>query len=391
MSSHQMLKGFVRTAKIIILFFVLEVVLWGSRNILGKDDLGLFRGSNMMTTPSIGNHRYPCNRMRTNVYLSHEPDDRGDCLVKGGVIREGGFIEYQTSASTVNLPVILTLGGSTTSGFYQFLSDGMTWPYILADQVSARYRVLNGGVGAYSSQEEFEKLIRKGRRIRELKYVISLSGLNDMPGYGDSDPPDRGQNYPFETKIQYQMNMNQTFIDQRLNSPNEYFPNVRSLLRFLVGGAFSRYASIRDEDFREYIISKGQKGDSNSFYRVLFALDVWKANIVATHAMLQAMGIKYYVFLQPTLGLDREGDLKRLDRNSNDYRLLSRLPDDYVLTLQAYYKHARTICAELSFCFDISDQAKPDGNMYYDDRHHNARGNAILAEIIAKKAGLNEE
>ena len=36
----------------------------------------------------------------------------------------------------------------------------------------------------------------------------------------------------------------------------------------------------------------------------------------------------------------------------------------------------------LEFCIDISDIAPPSGDVYFDARHHNAKGNKIIANEI---------
>ena len=55
---------------------------------------------------------------------------------------------------------------------------------------------MNGGVGGYSSTEEFLKFYRDGSRLKNLEIVISLNGINEY-----SDEPDKDNFYPFLTKL----------------------------------------------------------------------------------------------------------------------------------------------------------------------------------------------
>ena len=154
-----------------------------------------------------------CNEMKTDVLLSHVHDHRSRCQIKGGYI-EGEYVRYNVSNSAI--PILLTLGGSTTDGFYQDISAGDTYPYYLADFLSEDYQIMNGGVGGYSSLQELYKVIRDAPRIDNLHTVVSLNGINEIPDYHGFNEI-RKLEHPFLTSVQVQMNIKQTWVDQRLN------------------------------------------------------------------------------------------------------------------------------------------------------------------------------
>ena len=193
----------------ILVVFTLIIVL---ELLSGLGEFWLVKILDYLTAPQakilIATH--PCNEMRTDVLLSHAPNTSESCNVKQGFHKENTwFIILE-----IQKPIILTLGGSTTSGFYQSLSDGDTYPKELADLAQNEYFVLNGGVGGYTSLQELLKFMRDGPRIKNLELVISLNGINEVSNY-HGDNYIREKNFPFLTDIQVEMNENQYWVDQK--------------------------------------------------------------------------------------------------------------------------------------------------------------------------------
>jgi hypothetical protein len=212
----------------ILVFFALILLieggLWSARYILGRHSVGY-----LFNTESSKTH--PCRRMKTHPILSHVHDTRNECKPKGGAAGDH-FVFYNSNS---NQPVIVTLGGSTTSGFYQHFSDGHTWPLFLEGIVSKKgYQVINGGVGGYSSSQELLKLITEVRRLRNVKLVISFNGINETPFYPGGEVKDINTKYPFLKFIQYRMILEQRWIDQRMVDA-VWLPNINSFIRFVVG------------------------------------------------------------------------------------------------------------------------------------------------------------
>ena len=161
----------------------------------------------------INDPRHPCNEQKTDVLLDHISNHGNKCPIKGGQAL-GEYVVYDASKS--NKPIILTLGGSTTAGFYQNISNGETWPKILSEKLWQEYRVINGGVGGYGSLQELLKFMKDGPRFQKLAIVISLNGINELKDY-HGDEQERMFNYPFLTNVQMQMNESQVWVDQRVS------------------------------------------------------------------------------------------------------------------------------------------------------------------------------
>ena len=150
--------------------------------------------------------------MKTDTLLSHVPFHQNKCDIKDGKVMKDDYrddyVVYKYSSK--NNPLLITLGGSTSTGFYQDISKGDTYPKFLAELVAKKYFLVNGGVGGYSSNEELLKFYRDGPRFKNLEIVISLNGINEY-----FNEPGKDNFYPFSTKTLFTMNKNQLWIDQR--------------------------------------------------------------------------------------------------------------------------------------------------------------------------------
>jgi hypothetical protein len=305
---------------------------------------------------------HPCNLMKTHPILNHVVDNpKNLCKVRGGtVIRE--FISYDAND---NLPIILTLGGSTTSGFYQGLSDGKTWPYLLHQKIiPSGQRVLNGGHGAYGSTQELLKLIIDGRRIDgNLSAVISLNGINDIPSYPNAGLEVTANRFPFLTGAQQLMLNKQVWVEQRV-AKYDFLPNLRSLFKYI-----NQHRPLEDFPLDEE-------------FKSINAVQRWVSNVKAMEAISQSMGAQYFVFLQPILGLDGTQSIPPKDISSNDFALMETLTADYLKELNGLFNKLKIECKLLDFCFDITQIAPPTGDNYHDIRHHNAKGNDIISDAI---------
>lgn len=312
-----------------------------------------------------------CEEMKTDVLLRHVHHHRSRCQIKGGYI-DGEYVRYHESNSAN--PIIVTLGGSTTDGFFQHVSSGNTYPYYLASLLSEDYQIMNGGVGAYSSLQELYKMIRDAPRIANLHTVISLNGINETPNYHGLNET-RKLEYPFLTSLQVKMNEEQRWFDQRLDSSLlSYLPNLNSLIIYLGNNA----ASTLQEDrltFRDPIVFN--------------AADRWLENVRRLHDVLRGQGVRYYVLLQPTMGL--EGAQSSPKKDSPDESLYELLNESYIDEIRGLYTELRRRCATLIYCFDISDAVPPTGNVYNDPRHHNSNGNRLLAQIVADIIAKQDE
>ena len=257
----------------------------------------------------------PCREMKTDVLLSHVPNHRNECIIKDGYA-DGEYVHYKISKATN--PKLLVLGGSTTTGFFQQLSGGNTYPKYLADILANKYNVINGGVGGYSAQQEMYKLIRDSSRIRNLHTIISLNGINELPSYFGKNEI-RSVFYPFLTKVQMEMNINQVWIDQKFKNKffviAHLFPNLNSLFSKL------NYQ-------KEALLKKSSVLNNPIIHN---AVDRWEINVSRMHSLALIQGIKYYVFLQPTMGLLGVQSSPKI--GSNDEKLFKDMQKNQKTTL----------------------------------------------------------
>ena len=365
----------------IIIFFLLLLIIeflsGASRILIGKE----FLLPQAWVSEDIFSPSHPCNEMKTDVLLSHAPNHEGNCKILGGKALD----EYVTyDISDPSKPVLLTLGGSTTSGFYQHISKGETYPKELARLLSDEFFVLNGGIGGYSSLQELYKFMRDGSRIENLKVVVALNGVNELPDYHGFEET-RKSLFPYLTETQYLMNSKQNWVEQRvtrglgLERLKLVLPNLISLFFYV------QSSSINLDKPEETEINSSI--ERNDLFRAASYADRWETNVKRLNEMVLLEGASYFLFLQPTLGLS--GPQSNPQKASQDEILLKQADKEYIKKIQGLYVELKKRCSNLSFCFDISDKVPPKGNVYNDLRHHNDLGNKILAEVIASDTSEN--
>ncbi len=321
-----------------------------------------------------------CRRMRTHPILSHVHDHKNKCVVREAKI-DGSWVIHNRIK---NSPMIITSGGSTTDGFFKFLNDGYTWPLGLSKILNTRnqsYQIWNGGVGGYNSSQELLKLITELPKLnKKPKIIISLSGINEDPRGG------KLYNHPYTTPIHLRMMKYEKYIHQD-KIKRIFLPSTLSIINRL---SDTRFGPPIDVDRTDSNIGK-QKNWEKSIYlnetstKGISAVDLWFKNIRIMHSLAKTYGAEYYVFLQPTMGLD---DIQIPNKpESMDGILYSKSKAKnpaYFDEINQRYRLLRKKCKSVSYCFDISAIAKPNGNFYHDIRHHNAEGNKLIAEAIYK-------
>ena len=94
-------------------------------------------------------------------------------------------------------------------------------------------------------------------------------------------------------------------------------------------------------------------------------------------------GSKFLNFLQPTMGLDYvKINWEEENRDFKIYR--NFITTQTSIDTNYIYKKFREICLNLDYCIDISNIAAPGAkeNIFSDSRHHNEKGNLIIAKEI---------
>ena len=323
-----------------------------------------------------------CLQMETHPFLSHHPKHENKCSLKFGEIN-GQFIDYPSPVNFSN-EVTVALGGSTTTGFYEEINDGFSWPFFLSKNLASHgEKVINGGIGGYSVVQEMFKIITEVSRLPyDVTRIISLSGINDIEGYQASNS-ELSKVQPFMTYVQMNMLLNQKWVVQ--DKPNFIYrilPNTKTLIMRISRIVFGDV----DPSKTKIVPDKNVKIESNNLminYKEFDNVQRWLFSIEVSNQVAEILGARYYLFLQPTMGLI---GVQSEDANpgSMDSKILSKLlkNSEYLNKLNKDYSKMRDYCSKLPYCFDISNIAVPSGNNYHDPRHHNMNGNKIISNEI---------
>ena len=341
----------------------MEVSFYFGRKALNKNSVGLFY-TNSYTT-KLGDD---CNEFISHPFYG-QVHTNNNCDIRGGY-SDGPFVFYDNFDES--LPSILLLGGSTTDGVFQHVSDGYTWAYSLNELFKEKeisYNIINGGVGAYNSQNELLKLLVDGRKLKNVTAIISLNGINDIENYNNL-PKSIYSKFPFFSKKVFEMFYYEKYIDQRNYHLFNYLPNIQSFIKHLIGidNTFKE-----DNDFFKSI--------NSSAFKEFNSTENWDYSVSTMNFIANYMGSDYFVFLQPTMGLV-DCQIPR-NINTKDYKIFEDdMTEEYSTEINLLYTSLREKCLKAEFCHDISCVAKPDGNNYSDIRHHNKNGNEIIAQKV---------
>jgi hypothetical protein len=351
----------------ILILLLIEIAAGISRTLIGKVFHIPFKSFFVVNNDINGKgSTHPCIENQTDTLLGHRPYTRNKCIVKGGKIIDDYVIygDYD-----INLPTILTLGGSTTSGIYGGFSNGDTWPYLLSVLLKQNYNIINGGLAGYDSSQEFYKLSRDLDRFRDIALVISLNGINESRSNTFNDI-NRNYLHPFFEKNIYKMNRKQIWIDTRVSSSlRTIFPNTMSAVDHIKRILFFHISEYENT-------SKNEPPKIAEFFKPINAVERWEINVKRMYHLSKARGVPYIVFLQPTMGLEHGQNKATI--NTSDYNQLIKLEKTYIKEINELYKKLKIRCKKMYFCIDISHEAGPSGNNYNNPRHHNSNGNKII-------------
>ena len=333
-----------------------------------------------------------------------------------------GFVLYGAPLGTAEV-TIAVLGGSTTDPIVMSDREDIdwhTWPLFLwnlCDEAGLTCTILNGGVGGFTSSQEPMKLVRDVLPAKP-DIVISLNGINEWYFFDDG----LNRKYTFVSHFQRDTLRRISGVGHDTATAfrpflNSVLPNMVNLVRSILhrlglyrnstkqeavkhnsclewaerdviaqeARASWRKAPLGNDfhpvEWRDGYIDGVYMGFPNKGPSSLEAWQIWERNIGDMSAISNGRGVKYFTFLQPTLAVG-EYDY---DRNESGNCLFSDEGnhEKYIAEINILYDNLKPICAEKSFCFDISDifmgQSIP---LYSDARHPNAQGNKLQAEAI---------
>ena len=361
-----------------LIFVILETCFYFGRIYLNKSSVGFLINLNKSYNKHLSDK---CQIMKTHPIINYTHFHDLDCNVLGSSKYDEYFIWYEkNSYFEKDKPVIiLTSGGSTTDGFYQFISGGYTWPYYLQKICEKKFncQVINGGTGGYSTTQEILKLITYNHLIPNIDYVISLNGANDIRT-GRRTSGDIFKKHPYLGKVQFTMLQDQIWIRQDKGSI-KIFPNILSFFDyFKYHETNNNKIELLDKNKVYNNQNKKIKEDIKSYSTV------WEKNINLMNNVSKTLNSKFISFLQPLMGLD----YVKINHNkiSKDIKMLNGWNNTIMnYETNLLYNEIREKCKRIDFCIDISEIAPPGDDLYFDARHHNSKGNKIIAEEIFKE------
>ncbi len=362
-----------------ILLFGIETISLMGRYLIKKPFAGYLL--NIGYQKYLASLKNPCNRFVSHPILGHTHEINDKCKVKDGEII-GPYILYNYGRD--NKDTIITLGGSTTDGFFNDINNGITWSTELSKLLyknSSKYSVLNGGVGSYGSSEELFKLlidIPRIKREKNIKYVISLNGINELPG----DYYYFSFKLPLWNYLHIKLADSKKYLDQSPPVTFQFLPSTNTLIQYISRNKINDNLIKKSGEkwLHNFDLPFGNLIDTNPFEEVA---NQWEYNVKNMNAITTSNGAKYFVFLQPTMGLLPNQIPK--DINSNDFKIYGNRSELYYKNINNLYKELRLKCSKLDFCIDISSKVTPKGDLYNDPRHHNEKGNKKIAKIIYMK------
>jgi len=360
---------FLNLIVFILLLIFLEIFIIAIRYITERPFLGFILDLRKTTLEKNKILEDDCLRMRTHPFYLVTHDHNGKCEILDGKIY-GSFVHHENNKDFDNLVI---LGGSTTDGFYK--QYGEVWPSQfnrLVVQNNIKLNVINGGTGDFGSTQELLKLLIDVGNIKNVKYVISLSGINDLQGRNKYL---RFQNkFPFWTNVQLEMFMQNKWIDQSTSS-SPFLPNIQNFISAIKRRIYENNAMPNEIPRWEKALSLKNSQERN-------AVDDWFYNVKMMNSISKTMGAKFFLFLQPTMGISDSQTPK--DKSSKNYEIYNQLDKNYYLRIKKHYDELKKLCSKLDFCYDISSIATAEKDVYFDPRHHNEKGNKIIANEIYK-------
>jgi hypothetical protein len=382
----------------LILLLLVETISYAGRKVLKKDDVGWLVKKLGQRLEVLGDD---CLRFRTHPFYSHTHDHKNQCdkILNGKT--EGPFVVYNNNINPGK--AILVLGGSATDGLFYKFANKKTWPYYLNEKLIQNnlndYRVYNGGVGGYSSSQELLKLIIDGQRIKEdVKYVISFNGSNDMPGY--TGTREYENLLPYWTEVSLSMFSDGKWVRQSSSNISKFLPSTISLITFL-----KKKIMTNNEKFEVKQLQDVEKKGKNSTFKNkekmkdwekailmnksqnISSDELWLRNVKLMKTISNSLGAEYYVFIQPSLGIT---DSQLPEKNTDDYKLYEKIDQKVFLpNFKEYLNKIIIKCEQLSYCYNMYKEITPVGDLYYDPRHHNEKGNYKIADYIFNSIFLN--
>ena len=140
----------------------------------------------------------------------------------------------------------------------------------------------------------------------------------------------------------------------------------------------------KDNSSRNDVFSLPQK----KLEEIERASNIWYNNVRSMSAITKARNSRYFVFLQPTYGLDMQNESFASLSDAREIEAGIQLTrKNYLLRINTLYVKLREKCSTLKYCIDLSQDKELNQtyNYYSDPRHLNKEGNKILSSKILRE------
>ena len=179
-------------------------------------------------------------------------------------------------------------------------------------------------------------IIDGARLAYPIKYVVSLNGINDIPGYR---LPDKKYEklLPFWGSVNFRMFSLEKYVKQDESAVSMFLPSTMTLISYLAR-PLAIETNKNNAAWQNSIMMQGE-GDAKSYN----VEEQWLYNVRMMHAISAEMGAKYFVFLQPTMGL-KDNQIPQ-DKTSKDYSLYQSMDQPYLKEINSHYEILRRYCS----------------------------------------------
>jgi len=305
------------------------------------------------------------------------------------------YKSYGNQSKKVSL---LILGGSTSDALgTQFSGKNGTWPDqfgpMLSNEKKRKVSIINGATGGNNSSQELIRLITL-MQYNNPDYVISLNGSNEYY-FEDSGVLRDNRNTYVPRMLATALNrsyINIPYKNKNLSSQS-WLPNSLSNYHMQLNKLLRKLKLNRRK--KEFEIDKFNNKNNQinivlskeKIKQLIRAANIWEQNIIYMNAISNSRGAKYFVFLQPTYGLDMtRKDVFNLSSEKEKKAATELLKSNYIERINFLYKIMREKCENIFYCIDLSQNNKLTTNydLYTDPRHLNSIGNKKLAQEILK-------
>ena len=132
--------------------------------------------------------------------------------------------------------------------------------------------MVNGATGGYNTDKEFLKLLIDGKKLKNLKVVISLNGINEIESknYLPITSDEISKTLPYYSDTNFNIYYYEKYIDIRNYWFYNLFPNIKSLISFL-GYKKTKVKLDLNNDFLTSVYFPSSKKSRT--------IDKWKFNI----------------------------------------------------------------------------------------------------------------